>query len=181
MRIDYLNMKRLNDILKESILDDEDVLTKPLDDFRDKPFQSIFNCGPKIKNQRDWEYYLDLFEKSISMECESSFEHGGDYVYRAESHKKQWVLSIKNEGPDNRKMIVLSEYKGPYLLSAAVIVSARNFPEKIKLRFGVNTMKQFNIKGQKGMSYVLSKKQMKTVEDMLNNWVRGDFQDWLKK
>jgi hypothetical protein len=38
-----------------------------------------------------------------------------------------------------------------------------------------------NIKGQKGMSYVLSKKQMKMVEDMLDNWARGDFQDWLKK
>ena len=174
-------MKYLNDILKESILDDEDVLAKPLEDFRDKPFQSIFNCGSKIKNQRDWEYYLDLFEKSISAECESSFEHGGDYVYTAEPRKKQWVLSIKNEGPDNRKIIVLYEYKGPYLLSTVAIISFRRSPEKIRLRFGANAMKQLNIKGQKGMSYVLSKKQMKMVEDMLNNWVRGDFQDWLKK
>jgi hypothetical protein len=174
-------MKHLNDILKESILDDEDVLTKPLDDFCDKPFQSIFNYGPRIKNQRDWEYYLGLFEKSISTECESSFDHGGDYVYTAERHKKQWVLSIKNEGPDNRKIIVLYEYKGPYLLSTVAIVSFRRSPEKIRLRVGANAMKQLNIKGQKGMSYVLSKKQMKMVEDMLDNWARGDFQDWLKK
>lgn len=174
-------MKHLNDILKESILDDEDVLTKPLDDFRDKPFQSIFNCGRRIKNTRDWEYYLGLFEKSISMECESSFEHGGDYVYTAERHRQQWVLSIKNEGPDNRKIIVLYEYKGPYLLSTVAIISTRRFPEKIWLRVGANAMKQLNIKGQKGISYVLSKKQMKVVNDMLDNWVRGDFQDWLKK
>lgn len=174
-------MKRLNDILKESILDDEEVLAKPIEDFRDKPFQSIFNCGPKIKNQRDWEYYLDLFEKSISTGCESSFEHGGDYVYTAEGRKKQWVLSIKNEGSDNRKIIVLYEYRGPYLISMVAIVSFRRFPERIRLRVGANAMNQLNIKGQKGMSYVLSKKQMKMVNDMLDNWARGDFQDWLKK
>lgn len=69
-------MKRLNDILKESILDDEDVLAKPIEDFRNKPFQSIFNCGPKIKNQRDWEDYVNLFEVSIKAECDYSFEHG---------------------------------------------------------------------------------------------------------
>lgn len=174
-------MKHLNDILKESILDDEDVLTKPLDDFRDKPFQSIFNYGPRIKNTRDWEYYLGLFEKSISMECESSFEHGGDYVYTAEGHKKQWVLSIKNEGPDNRKIIVLYEYKGPYIKFKTAIISTRRFPEKIWLRVGDNAMNQLYIKDQKGTSYILSKKQMKIVEDMLTNWARGDFQDWLKK
>ena len=174
-------MKFLNDILKESILDDEDVLVKPLEDFRDKPFQSIFNCGPKIKNQRDWEHYLGLFENVISAGCDYSFEHGGDYVYTAKRHEKQWVLSIKNEGPDNRKIIILYEYKGPYLLSTVAIVSPRNFPEKIRLRVGDNAMKRLDIKGQKGMSYVLSKKQMKMVEDMLDNWARGDFQDWLKK
>ena len=173
-------MKHLNDILKESILDDEDVLTKPLDDFRDKPFQSIFNCGSRIKNTRDWEYYLGLFEKSISMECESSFEHGGDYVYTAEGHKKQWVLSIKNEGQDNRKIIVLYEYKGPYMVSQIVITSMRNFPNKVRIVSG-RTVMNFNFKDQKGISYVLSKKQMKAVNDMLDNWVRGDFQDWLKK
>jgi hypothetical protein len=174
-------MKDLQNILIESLLDDEDTLTKPIEDFYLKPFQSIFNCGPKIKSQGDWEHYVKLFESSINAECESSFEHGGDYVYTAERHKKQWVLSIKNEGPDNRKIIVLYEYKGPYLLSTVAIVSFRRSPEKIRLRVGANAMKQLNIKGQKGMSYVLSKKQMKMVEDMLDNWVRGDFQDWLKK
>lgn len=173
-------MKHLNDILKESILDDEDVLAKPLEDFRDKPFQSIFNCGPMIKNQRDWEYYLGLFEKSISMGCESSFEHGGDYVYTAEGHKKQWVLSIMKEGPDNRKLIKLKEYRGPYVVSQIVIASMRNFPNKVRILSGKNVM-NFSFKGQKGMSYILSKKQMKTVNDMLDNWVRGYFQDWLKK
>lgn len=173
-------MKHLNDILKESILDDEDVLAKPLEDFRDKPFQSIFNCGPMIKNQRDWEYYLGLFEKSISMGCESSFEHGGDYVYTAEGHKKQWVLSIMKEGSDDRKLIKLKEYRGPYIVSQIVIASMRNFPNKVRIVSG-RTVMNFNFKGQKGMSYVLSKKQMKMVNDMLDNWVRGDFQDWLKK
>lgn len=174
-------MKHLNDILKESILDDEDVLAKPLEDFRDKPFQSIFNCGPMIKNQRDWEYYLDLFEKSISHGCDYSFEHGGDYVYTAKRHKKQWVLSIKNEGSDNRKIIVLYEYKGPYLISKIAITSLRRFPEKIRLRVGGHAMDQLYIQDRRGMSYVLSKKQMKMVNDMLDNWARGDFRDWLKK
>ena len=173
-------MKHLNDILKESILDDEDVLAKPLEDFRDKPFQSIFNCGPKIKNQRDWKYYLDLFEKSISTGCEFSFEHGGDYVYTAKGHKKQWVLSILKEEPDNRKIIKLKEYRGPYMVSQVAILSMRNFPNKVRLISG-RTIMNLNIKGQKGMSYVLSKKQMKMLEDMLDNWARGDFQDWLKK
>jgi hypothetical protein len=172
-------MKHLKDILFEGIFDIEN--NNVIDDFIDRPFQSIFNCGPKIKNQRDWEYYLGLFEKSISAECESSFEHGGDYVYTAEGHKKQWVLSIKNEGPDNRKIIVLYEYKGPYIKSKTAIISTRRFSEKIWLRVGNNAMDQLYIKDQKGTSYILSKKQMKTVEDMLNNWVRGDFQDWLKK
>ena len=173
-------MKHLNDILKESILDDEDVLSKPLDDFRDKPFQSIFNCGPRIKNRKDWEYYLGLFEKSISMECESSFEHGGDYVYTAEGHKKQWVLSIMKEGFEDRKLIKLKEYKGPYVMSQIVIASMRNFPSKVRIVSGRAAL-NFSFKGQKGMSYVLSKKQMKVLEDMLDNWARGDFQDWLKK
>lgn len=174
-------MKHLNDILKESILDDEEVLVKSIDDFQDKPFQSIFNCGPRIKNQRDWEYYLDLFEKSISTECESSFEHEEDYVYAAEGHKKQWILTIKNEGQDNRKIILLHEYKGPYLKFRAAIISFRRLPEKIRLRAGDSSMKQLNIKNQKGTIYVLSKEQMKMVEDMLNSSARGDFQDWLKK
>ena len=173
-------MKHLNDILKESILDDEDVLAKPLEDFRDKPFQSIFNCGPMIKNQRDWEYYLDLFEKSINTGCESSFEHGGDYVYTAEGRKQQWVLSILKEGVDNRKVIKLNEYRGPYVVSQIVIASMRNFPNKVRIVSG-RTVMNYNFKGQKGMSYVLSKKQMKMVNDMLDNWARGDFQDWLKK
>lgn len=173
-------MKHLNDILKESILDDEDVLVKPLEDFRDKPFQSIFNCGPMIKNQRDWEYYLDLFEKSISHGCDYSFEHGGDYVYTAEGHKKQWVLSIMKEGSDDRKLIKLKEYRGPYIVSQIVIASMRNFPNKVRIVSG-RTVMNFNFKGQKGMSYVLSKKQMKMVNDMLDNWARGDFQDWLKE
>lgn len=173
-------MKHLNDILKESILDDEDVLAKPLEDFRDKPFQSIFNCGPMIKNQKDWEYYLDLFEKSISHGCESSFEHGGDYVYTAEGHKKQWVLSIMKEGPDNRKLIKLKEYRGPYVVSQIVIASMRNFPNKVGIVSG-RTVMNFSFKVSKGMSYILSKKQMKMVNDMLDNWARGDFRDWLKK
>lgn len=173
-------MKHLNDILKESILDDEDVLAKPLEDFRDKPFQSIFNCGPMIKNQRDWEYYLDLFEKSISTGCDYSFEHGGDYVYTAKGHKKQWVLSVLKEEPDNRKVIKLKEYRGPYIVSQIAILSMRNFPNKVRIVSG-RTVMNFSFKGQKGMSYILSKKQMKTVNDMLDNWVRGDFQDWLKK
>ena len=173
-------MKHLNDILKESILDDEDVLAKPLEDFRDKPFQSIFNCGPMIKNQRDWEYYLDLFEKSISTGCDYSFEHGGDYVYTAKGHKKQWVLSVLKEEPDNRKVIKLKEYRGPYIVSQIAILSMRNFPNKVRIVSG-RTVMNFIFKGQKGMSYILSKKQMKTVNDMLDNWVRGDFQDWLKK
>lgn len=172
-------MKHLKDILFEGIFDIEN--NNVIDDFIDRPFQSIFNCGSKIKNQKDWENYLALFEKSISMECESSFEHGGDYVYTAEGRKKQWVLSIKNEGQDNRKIIVLYEYKGPYLLSTVAIVSTRRYPERIWVRVGANAMKQLDIKGQKGMSYVLSKKQMKVVDDMLDNWARGDFQDWLKK
>ena len=173
-------MKHLNNILKESILDDEEVLAKPIEDFRDKPFQSIFNCGPKIKNQRDWEHYLDLFEISIKAGCESSFEHGGDYVYTAERHKQQWVLSIMKEGSDNRKAIKLNEYKGPYVVSQIVIASMRNFPSKVRIVSG-RTVMNFNFKGRKGMSYVLSKKQMKMVIDMLDNWARGDFQDWLKK
>ena len=173
-------MKHLNDILKESILDDEDVLAKPLEDFRDKPFQSIFNCGPMIKNQRDWESYLDLFEKSISHGCDYSFEHGGDYVYTAKGHKQQWVLSVLKEEPDNRKVIKLKEYRGPYIVSQIAILSMRNFPNKVRLISG-RTIINLNIKGQKGMSYVLSKKQMKMVNDMLDNWVRGDFRDWLKK
>ena len=173
-------MKHLNDILKESILDDEDVLVKPLEDFRNKPFQSIFNCGPMIKNQRDWEYYLDLFEKSINTRCESSFEHGGDYVYTAEGRKQQWVLSILKEGVDNRKVIKLNEYRGPYVVSQIVIASMRNFPNKVRIVSG-RTVMNFNFKGQKGMTYVLSKKQMIMVNDMLDNWARGDFQDWLKK
>ena len=173
-------MKRLNDILKESILDDEEVLAKPIEDFRDKPFQSIFNCGSRIKNQKDWEYYLDLFEKSISTECDYSFEYGGDYVYTAKGHKKQWVLSVLKEEPDNRKVIKLKEYRGPYIVSQIAILSMRNFPNKVRLISG-RTIMNLNIKGQKGMSYVLSKKQMKIVEDMLDNWARGDFQDWLKK
>ena len=173
-------MKRLNDILKESILDDEEVLAKPIEDFRDKPFQFIFNCGPKIKNQRDWEHYLDLFEISIKAGCESSFEHGGDYVYTAKGHKKQWVLSVLKEEPDNRKVIKLKEYRGPYIVSQIAIISMRNFPNKVRLISG-RTIMNLNIKGQKGMSYVLSKKQMKIVEDMLDNWARGDLQDWLKK
>lgn len=56
----------------------------------------------------------------------------------------------------------------------------RNFPNKVRLISG-RTVMNLNIKGQKGASYVLSKKQMKMVEDMLDNWARGDFQDWLKK
>ena len=173
-------MKHLNYIIKESILDDEDILAKPIEDFRNKPFQSIFNCGSKIKNQRDWEYYLGLFEKSISMGCESSFEHGGDYVYTAEGHKKQWVLSILKEGVDNRKVIKLKEYRGPHVVSQIVIASMRNFPNNVRIVSG-RTVMNFSFKGQKGMSYILSKKQMKTVNDMLDNWFRGDFQDWLKK
>ena len=173
-------MKHLNDILKESILDDEEVLAKPIEDFRDKPFQSIFNCGPKIKNQKDWEDYVNLFETSIKAECDYSFEHGGDYVYTATGHKKQWVLSIMKEGIDNRKLIKLKEYRGPYIVSQIVIASMRNFPNKVRIVSG-RTVMNFSFKGQKGMSYVLSKKQMKTVEDMLDNWARGDFQDWLKK
>lgn len=43
-------MKHLNDILKESILDDEETLAKPIEDFLDNPFRAIFNCGSKIKN-----------------------------------------------------------------------------------------------------------------------------------
>ena len=60
------------------------------------------------------------------------------------------------------------------------ILSMRNFPNKVRLISG-RTVMNLNIKGQKGMSYVLSKKQMKVLEDMLDNWARGDFQDWLKK
>lgn len=161
-------------------MDDEDTLTKPIEDFYHKPFQSIFNCGPKIKNQRDWEHYVKLFENVISAGCESSFEHGGDYVYAAEGHKKQWVLSIMKEGSDDRKLIKLKEYRGPYIVSQIVIASMRNFPNKVRIVSG-RTVMNFNFKGQKGMSYVLSKKQMKMVEDMLDNWARGDFQDWLKK
>ena len=173
-------MKHLTDILKESILDDEEVLAKPIEDFRDKPFQSIFNCGPKIKNQKDWEHYVELFEASIKAECDYSFEHGGDYVYSAERGKRQWVLSIMKEGHDDRKLIKLKEYKGPYVMSQIVIASMRNFPNKVRIVSG-RTVMNFSFKGQKGMSYVLSKKQMKVLEDMLDNWARGDFQDWLKK
>lgn len=173
-------MKHLNDILKESILDDEEVLAKPIEDFSDKPFQSIFNCGSRIKNIRDWEHYLDLFEISIKAGCDYSFEHGGDYVYTAKGHKKQWVLSVLKEEPDNRKLIKLKEYRGPYIVSQVAILTMRNFPNKVRLISG-RTIMNLNIKGQKGMSYVLSKKQMKMVEDMLDNWARGDFQDWLKK
>jgi hypothetical protein len=177
----YLSMKDLQNILIESLLDDEDTLTKPIEDFYLKPFQSIFTCGPKIKSQRDWENYVSLFESSIKAGCDYSFEHGGDYVYTAKRRETQWVLSIKNDGYDNRKIIVLHKYNGPYITFKAAIVSFRNFPEKIRLRVGDNAMKQLNIKGQKGMSYVLSKKQIKMVDDMLNSWASGDLQDWLKK
>ena len=177
---DYLDMKNLQDIIVEGLLDMDDDKTKFIDDFFDKPFQSIFNCGPKIRNQKDWEMYLDIFEKSIKSKCDYSFEHGGDYVYSAERNKKQWVLSIMKEGHDDRKLIKLKEYKGPYVMSQIVIASMRNFPNKVRIVSGRNVM-NLNIKGQKGMSYVLSKKQMKAVEDMLDNWARGDFQDWLKK
>ena len=123
----------------------------------------------------------ELFEKSISSGCESSFEHGGDFVYTAEKNKTQWVVSIKTEGPDNRKIIVLEQYKGPYIVDKNVILSFRRSPEKIRLRNWSVASRQLSIKGQKGMSYILSKKQMKMVEDMLDSWARGDFQDWLKK
>lgn len=173
-------MKDLQNILIESLLDDEDTLTKPIEDFFLKPFQSIFNCGPMIKNHKDWENYVNLFESAIKAGCDYSFEHGGDYVYTAERNKKQWVLSILREGTDNRKVIKLNEYKGPYVVSQIAILSMRNFPNKVRLISG-RTIMNLNIKGQKGMSYVLSKKQMKMVEDMLDNWARGDFQNWLKK
>lgn len=176
----YLSMRDLHNILIESLLDDEDTLTKPIEDFYLKPFQSIFNCSPKIKNWKDWENYVNLFESSIKAGCDYSFEHGGDYVYTAEGHKKQWVLSILREGTDNRKVIKLNEYKGPYVVSQIAILSMRNFPNKVRLISG-RTVMNLNIKGQKGASYVLSKEQMKMVEDMLDNWARGDFQDWLKK
>lgn len=177
---DYLDMKHLKDIVYEGLLDLDDDKTKFIDDFFHKPFQSIFNCGPMIKNQRDWEYYVNLFESSIKAGCDYSFEHGGDYVYSAERNKKQWVLSILREGSDNRKVIKLNEYKGPYVVSQIAILSVRNFPNKVRILSG-RTVMNLNFKGQKGMSYVLSKKQMKIVEDMLDNWARGDFQDWLKK
>ena len=176
----YLSMRDLQNIVIESLLDDEDTLTKPIEDFYHKPFQSIFNCSPMIKNHKDWENYVNLFESSIKAGCDYSFEHGGDYVYTAEGHKKQWVLSILREGTDNRKVIKLNEYKGPYVVSQIAILSMRNFPNKVRLISG-RTVMNLNIKGQKGASYVLSKKQMKMVEDMLDNWARGDFQDWLKK
>ena len=173
-------MKDLQNILIESLLDDEDTLTKPIEDFFLKPFQSIFNCRPKIKNWKDWEHYVQLFENAINAGCDYSFEHGGDYVYSAEGHEKQWVLSILTENSDKRKMIKLNEYRGPYVVSQVVIAPMRNLPSQVRIVSG-RTVMNLNIKGQKGASYVLSKKQMKMVEDMLDNWARGDFQDWLKK
>lgn len=177
----YLSMKDLQNILIESLLDDEDTLTKPVEDFYLKPFQSIFNCGPKIKNQKDWEHYVKLFESAISAECESSFEHGGDYVYSAGRNKKQWVLSIRNEGPDNRKIIVLEQYKGPYIVDKNVILSFRRSPEKIRLRNWSVANRQLSIKGQKGMSYILSKKQMKMVDEMIEAWDNAEFANWKQK
>lgn len=172
-------MKHIKDIIIEGIFD-TDNNTRLIDDFIDKPFQSIFNCGPMIKNHKDWENYVSLFESPIKAGCDYSFEHGGNYVYTAERHKKQWVLSILREGSDNRKVIKLNEYKGPYVVSQIAILSMRNFPNKVRIISG-RTVMNLNFKGQKGMSYVLSKKQMKMVEDMLDSWARGDFQDWLKK
>lgn len=174
---DYLDMKNLKDIIAEGLLDVDDDKTKFIDDFFDNPFKAIINCGPKIKDRNDWEMYLDIFEKSIKSKCESSFEHGGDYVYTTERHKKQWVLSIMKEGSDNRKMIKLKEYRGPYVVSQIVIASMRNFPSKVRIVSG-RTVMNFNFKGQKGMSYVLSKKQMKLVEDMLDAYARGELTEW---
>lgn len=174
-------MKHLNDILKESILDDEETLAKPIEDFRDNPFRAIFNCGPKIKTARNWESYVEFFEKSISLGCEASFDHGGDFVYTAGKNKTQWVVSIKTEGPDNRKIIVLEQYKGPYIVDKNVILSFRRSPEKIRLRNWSVASRQLSIKGQKGMSYILSKKQMKLVDEMIEAWDNAEFANWKQK
>ena len=90
-------MKHLTDILNESILDDEDTLTKPMDDFIDRPFQSIFNYGSKIKSNRDWEKYLELFINSIKHKCvEIDDSQRGLTPHKLfHKYKKHWVVSIK--------------------------------------------------------------------------------------
>ena len=100
-------MKHLTDILNESILDDEDTLTKPMDDFIDHPFQSIFNYGSKIKSNSDWEKYLELFINSIKHKCvEIDDSQRGLTPYKLfHKYKKHWVVSIKDEGKDFRKVI----------------------------------------------------------------------------
>lgn len=174
---DYLDMKNLKDIIAEGLLDVDDDKTKFIDDFFDNPFKAIINCGPKINARNDWDMYLDIFEKSIKSKCESSFEYGGVHTYDSKDRNSHWLLTILEEGPDKRKLIHMQERKGPYILDTIVIMSFRNFPEKVRLRMG-NSLKTLNIKGQRATSYELSKKQVKMLIDMLDAYARGEFREW---
>lgn len=172
-------MKHLTDILKESILDDEDTLTKPMDDFIDRPFQSIFNYGTKIKSQRDWEKYLELFIKSIEHKCVEIYDCKGLSPYELfHKYKKHWVVSIKDEGKYFRKIIHLNKYWTDFTSQQAAIISYRNFPNKIRLMMQDSISKYLQIWEQKAIYYVLDEKQSKVVEDMLNSFENGNFSKW---
>lgn len=172
-------MKHLTDILNESILDDEDTLTKPMDDFIDRPFQSIFNYGTNIKSQRDWEKYLELFIKSIEHKCVEIYDskRGLSPHELFHKYKKHWVVSIKDEGKDFRKVIHLNKYVKDFIAEQAAIISYRNFPNKIRLMMK-DSMKYLHIWEQKAIYYVLDEKQSKVVEDMLNSFENGNFPKW---
>lgn len=172
-------MKHLTDILNESILDDEDALTKPMDDFIDHPFQSIFNYGLKIKSKSDWGNYLDLFIKSIEHKCVEIYDSKNmltpyELFYK---YKKHWVVSIKEEGGDWRKIIKLDKHKSPLASQEAAIISYRNFPNKIRLI--VKDLKYLHIPNQKSTYYVLDEKQSKIVDEMVNSFENRNFPKWM--
>lgn len=171
-------MKHLTDILNESILDDEDTLTKPMDDFIDRPFQSIFNYGTNIKSQRDWEKYLELFIKSIEHKCVEIYDSKSELTpYKLfDKYKKHWAVSIKKEGSDWRKIIKLNKYESTFISQQAAIISYRNFPSKIRLM--VKDLKYLHMPEQKSTYYVLDQKQSKIVDDMINSFENGNFPKW---
>lgn len=167
-------MKTLRDIFNESLLDDIEDQSNPIEEFYKNPFKSLWVYRDHYKSQKDWESYVNIFENSIKQNC------SGELKNQITTNKLIYTITVVPEGVDKRSVIRIKAYRNKHVIMDEYLLSYRRRPKS--LRIGKATYYGlFPDYSNYRAEYILSDNQMRQCQEMLRYHINNDIINYVKK
>ena len=167
-------MKTLSDIFNESLLDDIEDQSNPIEEFYKNPFKSIWAYRDHYKSQKDWESYVDIFEDSIKQNCL------GELKTQINTNKLIYTITIAPEGADKRSVIRIKAYRNKHVIMDEYLLSYRRSPKSLRIGKAKYYL-LFPDYSKYRAEYILSDNQMQQCQEMLKYYINDDIIDYVKK